>query len=158
MEDQFEINQKPAQPTLSIRFRSRVEDLPRKLGETYGSIVQYLGELDTVPSGPPFAAYYNMDMQDLDIEAGFPVSGAYPAKGEIRANEIPAGNYGSCLYVGPYADCGPAYERLTEFVKGKGYEPSGAAYEYYLNDPMEVPHEEPQTLIVFPLQILEESK
>jgi effector-binding domain-containing protein len=93
-----------------------------------------------------------MDMQDLDVQAGFPVSRALPGKGTIGANEIPAGKYGSCLYVGPYADCGPTYENLTTFVKEKGYEPTGLAYEYYLNDPREEPQQVPQTLIVFPLK------
>jgi effector-binding domain-containing protein len=93
-----------------------------------------------------------MDMQNLDVEAGFPVSRKYPEKGKIEAHEIPAGVYGSCHYTGPYADCGPAYETLTAYVKGKGYEPSGVAYEYYLNDPGEISQEEAQTLIVLALK------
>jgi effector-binding domain-containing protein len=151
MEKLMEITEKPAQPTLSIHFHASVEELPAKLGETYGAIMQYMGELGENPVGPPFAAFYNMDMQNLEIQAGFPVSREYPEKGSIIYFEIPAGEYGSYLYTGPYAECGPAYEALAAYVKGKGYEPSGVAYEYYLNDPNESPGVEPQTLIVYPL-------
>jgi effector-binding domain-containing protein len=112
--------------------------------------MQFIGELGENPVGEPFVAYYNMDMQDLDIEVGFPVSRILPERGAIKANEIPSGDFASYLYIGPYADCGPAYEKLTAFVKEKGYEPSGVAYEYYLNNPAET-GEEPKTLIVFPL-------
>jgi effector-binding domain-containing protein len=152
MEKTIEISEKPAQPTLSVQIHASVEELPAKLGAAYRAIMQYLGELGEDPVGPPFAAFYNMDMQNLDIKAGFPVSQEFPEKGSIVNHEIPPGEYGSFLYTGPYAECGPAYEALTAYVKEKGYEPSGIAYEYYLNDPSESPGVEPQTLIVFPLK------
>jgi effector-binding domain-containing protein len=146
------IREQPAQPTLSLRTRSSVQDLPQFFGKVYGAVIQYLGELGEQPVGPPFAIYYNMDMQNLDLEAGFPVSKEFPAKGELSAGEIPAGKIATCLYTGPYADCGSAYEALAQWVKDNGYEATGVAYEMYLNDPAEVPHEEAQTLIAFPLK------
>jgi hypothetical protein len=44
------------------------------------------------PAGPAFVAHHNMDMQNLDIEQGFPVSKPLPAKGEIQPGEIPPQN------------------------------------------------------------------
>jgi hypothetical protein len=80
----------PSQPTLSVRTRASVEVLPQVLGEVYESIVQYLGELGEQPAGPPFAGYFNMDMQNLDVEIGFPVLKKLPGKGEIQSG----GNWG----------------------------------------------------------------
>ncbi len=137
----------PDQPTLSMRATLAVGDLPQFFGKVYGSIMQYLGEKGEQPAGMPFATYYNLDMQNLDVEAGFPVAKALPGKGEIQASMIPGGKFISTLHVGAYDKCQPAYDALTEWAKQNGYEPSGVAYEYYLNDPNQNPPVEPETEI-----------
>ena len=137
----------PEQPTLSIRATQAVGDLPQFFGHVYGSIMQYLGELGANPSGMPFATYYNLDMQHMDVEAGFPVAKPLPAKGEIQASRIPAGKYVSTVHVGPYDACQPAYDALAEWAKQNGHEPNGIAYEYYLNDPSADPSIQPETEI-----------
>jgi len=147
-----ELKEQPARPTMAIRTRAAVEDLPRVLGEVYGTIAQYLGELGEQPVGPPFTAYYNMDMQDLDVEIGFPVARELPGRGDIQASEIPGGKVATCLYTGPYSDMEPAYDALFQWMEENDYEASGVCYEIYLSDPEEVPPEEWQTQIVFPLK------
>jgi effector-binding domain-containing protein len=147
-----EVVERSAQVVLSMRTRTKVEDLQQFFGKAYGGIMQYLGELGEFPLGMPFGAYYNMDMQDLDVEAGFPVARPIPGKGEIIASQIPAGRFATCLYYGPYDQIAPAYEALTAWIQANGYEPSGIAYEYYLNDPAEVPPEQVATRIEFLLK------
>jgi effector-binding domain-containing protein len=148
-----ELKQLPAQPVLFTRTRTPVENLPQELGKAYDAILKYLAGLSEAPSGPPYACYYNMDMQDLDVEIGFPVAQKLPGNDEIQADEIPAGLYAACEYTGPYSEIGPeAYDPLNHFVTDQGYTPTGVAYEYYLNDPSETPQEELKTRIVFPLQ------
>jgi effector-binding domain-containing protein len=147
-----EMSEQSARPTLSIRTRAPARKLPELLGSGYMKIAQYLAELGEAPMGPPFVAYYNMDMEDLDIEFGFEVGKALPGKEEIQAAEIPAGKQASCMYTGPYPQMGGAYEALTAWVRENGYEPSGAAFEFYLNSPENTPPENLQTQIVFPLK------
>jgi effector-binding domain-containing protein len=115
------------------------------------AIGQYLESLGKSPAGDPFVAYYNMDMQDLDLEMGFPVSGTVPGKGDIEYREIPAGKFATCLHIGPYPELGQAYEALTGWVKQQGYEVSGTAYEHYLNDAAVTPPQELKTLLMFPI-------
>ena len=146
-----EIYEQATQPTVSIRTRSSVEKLPQVLGESYTAIGQYLGSLGEAPSGAPYVAYYNMDMQDLDIEIGFPVSKPVAGAGAIQPSQMPAGKYATCLHQGPYKDCGGAYEALTLWVKEHGYETAGGVYEVYLNDPNVTPPEELKTQIIFQL-------
>jgi effector-binding domain-containing protein len=93
-----------------------------------------------------------MDMQDLDVEIGFPVARELPGRGDIRAGEIAGGKAATCLYTGPYEDIGQPYEALSQWMEENGYEPTGVAYEMYLNDPQETPPEELQTQIMFPLR------
>lgn len=152
MDFQCEIKKQDAQPTLSIRARTPIDGLPKLLGESYSKIVGYLAELDEEPAGAPFAAYFNMDMQDLDVEIGFPVSRLLTGKGDIQASEVPGGKLGVAMHTGRYGDIAPAYDVLTQFVKEQGHEPTGVSYEFYLNDPEETPQEQLLTQIVFPLK------
>jgi effector-binding domain-containing protein len=147
-----EVKEQPAQTTLSIRTRTAVQNLPRVLGEGYGQIAQYLGELGEQPAGPPFAAYYNMDMADLDVELGFPVGRKLAGRADIKVSGLPAGRVASCLYTGPYSDIEPAHTALAKWVAEHGYEVTGICYEFYLNDPDETPPAELQTEIIYPLK------
>jgi effector-binding domain-containing protein len=151
MEYKCEILEKTPQPILAIRSRTSVHELPKLMGDIYDRIGAYLSKLGEYPVGAPFTAYYNMNMQDLDVEIGFPVARTLPASGDIQASVIPAGVFATCHFTGPYQDIGPAYETLTQFIQHSGRQPSGVAYEYYLNNPNETPPEDLQTRIVFPL-------
>jgi len=44
-----------------------------------------LNELGEKPLEAAFAAYYNMDMENLDVEMGFPVAKPLAGRGEIKA-------------------------------------------------------------------------
>jgi effector-binding domain-containing protein len=142
----------PAQITLTIRTRAAVQDLPKVMHKAYSSIVQHLEELGEQPSGPGYAAYHNMDMQNLDVEIGFPVSKELTGKREIKMSEIPSGRYATCIHTGPYSKIEPAYSSLMKWISEKGYEAIGVSYELYLNDPDITPPEKLHTKILFPLK------
>ncbi|MFO7742265.1 MAG: GyrI-like domain-containing protein [Anaerolineae bacterium] len=152
MSYQCELKQWYARPTLAIRTRAAVQDLPRVFEQVYGAIGHYLGELGEPPAGPPFAAYHNMDMQDLDVEIGFPVTRELPGRDDIQAGQLPEGRVATCLHTGPYSDMEPAYAALSQWMEENGYEPTGVAYEMYLSDPQETPPDRHQTQIAFPLK------
>jgi effector-binding domain-containing protein len=122
------------------------------MGKAYGAIYEYLVELGEKPTDAPFAAYYNMDMQDLDLEIGWPVPRELPRKDDIKASEIPGGKAATCIFTGPYSELEPAYNAISQWIKDNGYEITGIAYEFYLNDPGETPPEELQTKIAFRLK------
>ena len=71
----YEINliEPPEQRTLAIRGIHPVEHLPEFFSHAYSSIMAYLAELGESPSAMPYGAYYNLAMNALDLEAGFPV-------------------------------------------------------------------------------------
>jgi effector-binding domain-containing protein len=148
----IEIVERPRQATASVRTRASVSDLPVLMGQTFDKLVQYLGKIGVQPAGPPYSAYYNMDMQDLDVEIGFPVSDAVQGEGDIQANEIPGGKYAACLHTGAYAEIEPAYNALMAWIQEQSKEITGVSYEFYLNDPEQTPQAELQTQILFPLK------
>jgi effector-binding domain-containing protein len=147
-----EVIDRPAQTVLSIRTHTAMQNLPAILGQAYGAIGQYLGQLRQPPAGAPFVFYYNMDMQNLDVEIGFPVAAKLPGQGNIQPNEIPGGKAAVCLYTGPYNQMEPAYGALMQWMADQGYESAGTGMEVYLNDPQQVPPEALQTQIVFPIK------
>lgn len=151
-----EIKHFETRPVLSIRFRCAAQDLPEYFGRVYGAISRYLGELGEDHAGPAFAAYYNLDMQNLDVEGGFPVSRPLPGKGDIIASEIPGGLYAVCHYTGPYDQVGPAWEHMMQVASEKGYRPHHVSYEWYLNSPEEVPAEELRTDLAFAVTPVED--
>ncbi len=147
----IEIKEEKTQPVLSIRTRVAVQDLPNVIGESYGKIMQYMESIGQQPAGAPFVAYYNMDMDDLDLEIGFPVSKPLDGEGEITRSEIPAGKYVSMMYKGPYAGMEKPYAEMGKWIEEHGYKPKWISYEYYYNSPMEVPESELLTRIVMPV-------
>jgi effector-binding domain-containing protein len=152
MSFECEIKEQPPRSTLCVRTRTPLEKLPDNIGRYIMAIAQYLGEIGEQPAFAPYVAYYNMDMANLDVEIGFPVARKLPGKGEIKPGAIPGGKAGTCMYVGPYQEMPPAYEALTKLVMEKGMEPTGIAYEFYFNGPMDSEPSGLKTLIMFPLK------
>ena len=140
------------QTVLSVRETTSIQELPQRLGAIYAEIAQYLGQLGISPEGPPFVAYYNLDMENLQIEAGIPIAYEAPNKGDIQFSEIMGVEAATCLHVGPYTQLESAYNALTEWIIAQGYETTGVAYEFYLNEPDQAPPEELMTRIVLPLK------
>ena len=140
------------QPTLNIRTRTPVSRLPNALGEAYKSIYEHLASIGELPFGAPYVAYYNMDMEDLDIEIGCPVARPLPARDTIKQGEIPGGRYGATTFTGPYHELSGAYEALTQWVQANKFDTTGTVYEIYLNDPGQVQPHELQTQLLFQLK------
>ena len=141
---------KREQPTVSIRTRARVEELPMLIGAGYGKMAAYLGELGEYLSDVPYVAYHNMDMQNLDVELGFPVPKALPEKGDIRSGSIPEGRVVSCMYRGAYREMVSTYTEMADWIEKNGLQPAGTVYECYYNGP-DYPESELLTMIVMPV-------
>ena len=118
-----------AQPAMSVRTRSSVQDLPQILGPNFGKIMGNIQSSGEQMAGAPFVAYYNMDMQDLDIEIGIPSSKALPNKDDIKASEIPAGKYATVIHVGPFDKMEGTYEALQKWIDENGYETTGTHHD-----------------------------
>lgn len=148
----IELIEQETQTVLFIRTRTTFADMPKVIGESYAKIAQYLAGLGEQPAGMPYAAYHNLDMQDMDVEMGFPVVKKMPGKGEIKPGEIPAGKYVTCLYKGAYAQAENAYNQIFNWMSENDRKPAGVYYEYYYNAPDEVPESELLTKIAIPVK------
>ena len=140
------------EPTLTMRTHTSVDRLPLFLGTAYGSVVSYLAAQGRHPAGPPFVLYHNMDLADLDVEAGFPLRRRVTGTDQLVAGEIAECKAATCTHVGSYETIGESYEMLAKWMEAKGFEGTGEAYEFYLNDPSETPPERLRTRIICPIK------
>lgn len=148
----WELKDREIRPAIVVRRRAPVQQLPQVLGQAWAAIMEYAGRKGVSPTGPPFVAYHNMDMADLDLEIGFPFPEDLSGEGEVQSVHLPGGRAAECLYVGSYDQIGEAYDSLQAWLDAHGHTPTGISYEFYLNDPRTTRPEELQTQVVFPLR------
>lgn len=152
MSQDFRIEERAPQPALSIRTRTNMAGLAEFFDRAYNAVLARLAELGEEPAGAPFAYYHNLDFNDLDIEAGFPVSRALDASGEVQATTLPGGRYCVGLHQGSYDALSQSWDALVNYATAQGHTPAGFAIEYYLTDPSQVAPEDNQTLLTLPLE------
>jgi effector-binding domain-containing protein len=152
MSNKIELKEVKEQPVLSIRKTTPMKNLQQELGQAYQALFQYLGQLGEAPADAPFAGYFNMDMEALDVEMGVPVTKPLAGKGEIKAGSIPAGRQVHCLYKGSYSQLEAVYADINKWMNENGCAPTGVVYEFYLKSPADVPENELETRIVFPVK------
>ncbi|RDU24721.1 GyrI-like domain-containing protein [Anaerosacchariphilus polymeriproducens] len=147
----IEILKPREQHALTVRTTTKVENLPMLIGQTYDKMCKYVEEMGEYLTDVPYVAYYNMDMENLDVEMGFPVSKKLADKEDMKSVIIPEDYAIFCMYRGPYAEMGPVYEEMTKWIEDNGYRPKMPVYEYYYNSP-EVPESELLTKILMPVE------
>ncbi len=151
MENNIKLEQLNTQPVLTIRRRTKLENLPQVIGQSYGQLMEHLNQIGAQPVDAPYTAYYNLDMNDLDVEMGFPIAEMQKDSGDIKARCLPECEAVTCLYKGLYADMADVYNEIFRWIEENGKKAAGVYYEYYYNSPNEVPESELLTKIVIPV-------
>ncbi len=145
----------PPQPVMTIRCRTSLAGLPMKIGENYHMLMACLDEYHEQPVYAPYTAYFEMDMENLDVAMGFPVRQLLPARPPVLAEMIPAGSFAIVQYKGPYSGLSEVYQALTTWIREQNLvqieTPAGFYFEYYFNSPQEVPESELLTEIRIPV-------
>jgi hypothetical protein len=74
-----------------------------------------------------------------------------PAATALRLERLTEGPAAQLLYVGPYADEGPAIERLHAFIAEQRFRRAGKHHEIYLGDPRRAAPEKLKTIVRQPV-------
>ena len=131
----YEIKLLHSLQTASIRTKTTISNLPDTIVKSYGAIKEHLVTTGTNCSGVPFAIYYNMEINNLDVELGFPVAKNIVEKGEIKNSRVPGGKVVSFTHVGPYSELESSYNNAFGWIKQNMFKPNRMVCEFYLNDP-----------------------
>ena len=146
--------QQTEQTALLIEHQTDLQNFGKLIGESFMKIGAYLDELGEVTTDIPFAvypAYEEMTNENIKMAVGFYTPKALPAKGDIQSVVIPARKIVVCLHKGNYEELAVLYNEMGDWIKQKGYEPSGTSIEHYYTGP-EVPESEHITRIVMPVK------
>jgi hypothetical protein len=116
----IEVKELSAVPVVVVRGRVPPAGIHDFLSGSHTDVLRVLGEQRRSPAGPPFARFTAVE-DGFEVEAGFPAAAALDPAGRADA--------------------------LGEWLAAHGYEPTGTAWESYLDEP-DVP--DPRTLVTFP--------
>lgn len=122
-------------PTAVVRARVPVAELPIFFQKAFSATWKALREQGLTPTGPPFALYHGIPTQSVDVEAGFPVTIAPHADGEVAAGTLPGGRAVEAVHVGPYDTMGETYGQVEQWMVGQRLQPGPVVWESYLSDP-----------------------
>ena len=139
MRYEISIRRLKAQPVMSIRGRTTVENLPRTVGEFLREVGGYVRKQGGQAAGPLFTRYRPTSGPDLDLEAGIPVLAALPPSGRVRPGELPGGEVAVTVHVGPYEGLPAAGEALQTWARQNGREAAGPDWQSYVMDPATEP-------------------
>lgn len=149
----IELTQQAEQFTLHVRLKTSVGGLNEAFDKNFALIESYLSEIGEQPAAAPYAAYYNHDMQNLDVEMGFPVAKALPGRDEIKAGIIPAFEQAVCgIHKGSYNSLDETYGQLYQYIADNNFEISGAHYDFYISNPDNTSENELITRIAIPVK------
>lgn len=149
----IELTQQAEQFTLHVRLKTSVAGLNEAFDKNFALIESYLSEIGEQPAAAPYAAYYNHDMQNLDVEMGFPVAKALPGRDEIKAGIIPAFEQAVCgIHKGSYNSLDETYGQIYQYIADNNFEISGAHYDFYISNPDNTSENELITRIAIPVK------
>lgn len=131
----IEITERDEQPTAVVRAVVPLTDLTDFFGRSYAAVAAALAEQDCRIAGPPFAKYYGMPTDRIDIEAGFPVAGPFASAGAVQPGSLPGGRCYEAMHTGPYDTLEETYNAILEQIGRDGGTPGEVMWEHYLTDP-----------------------
>jgi effector-binding domain-containing protein len=143
------IDKRPKQTYMGIRIIAPFKGMSKEIGRIADELNSWVDENKIMTVGPPFLRFHVIDMRGfMDISFCVPVSKALPNNGQVKADEIPAGQYASLIYSGGGISGNRA---LIEWVRAQGMgfdrwdteqgDNFRGRYETYLTDPTVEPRQ-----------------
>lgn len=123
--------------------------------QSFRKISSYLEERKLLCAGAPIVCFHNMDLDNLDVEVGFPVANHtvfnyMDEENEILKKIVPIQKIITAIDLGPYELQDSTLEELFLWAKDRGYELHGDIYYQYLND-LNRPSSEYLTKMMLPI-------
>ena len=142
----------PKQQVISTRKTINfMKDFSDFTPEVFVEIMAYVETLDSLLGGEPFACFHNMDLENLDVEVGFPIADSINGQDEIKISTIPSEKVVTAIDQGPYESLDPSLNDLFIYIKNNNLEILGPIYYHYLNN-TNCPEKEYLTKIIIPVK------
>ncbi len=136
----------------AIRSVVAAEDVPDFMSDALELVAGALRTAGLTPAGPPFARYFSMSPDGLDVAAGFPVAEPFLGAGVVHPGELPAGPAAVATFVGPYDGLEAAWTTVRRRIAEMGWTRGDEPWEVYVIGPGSgVDEAEWRTQLVWPL-------
>lgn len=124
-------------PTTTAALRERVpmSDLTAFFDRAFHAASTVLERQGVAITGPPFAVYFDMPTDSVDIAAGFPAAAPVAPEDGVRGLELPGGRAVRVVHRGSYDSLGETYRRIAEWLAGRNLVPGVLMWESYLTEP-----------------------
>ncbi|MBU0561644.1 MAG: GyrI-like domain-containing protein [Bacteroidetes bacterium] len=169
MSEKVEIVERELTYTLEVNENAQMWKLPKIIGQSYRSIMDYSSKKNNEITEAPFVRYLNINWEEMEKDSkivmfmkmfsrkwnmliGFPLNNKLDGEGKIEAGMIPAGRYLKSMHRGPYQKVGDTYKAMQSFGKKESLQFKGESIEFYLNDPQITKKEDLETIVLIPLK------
>ncbi|HEX6510120.1 MAG TPA: GyrI-like domain-containing protein, partial [Chloroflexota bacterium] len=153
-ETQFTVEIQELQPQVvaGIRAIATQAEIGATFRELLPEIVEYLREIGVSPVGAPYARYFHVGADRVDMEVGIAIDRPIDGNARVEPGELPGGEAATTVHVGSYDGLTEAYDALVAWIEEEGRVRTGLPWEVYAMDPEHVPEpDEWQTRIFWPL-------
>lgn len=159
MEYIIEKKELAAQPVLVVRKRVRRAEIAATIGAELPKVFLHAQQRGIAIAGYPITRYPESSMGTVTLETGMRVSAHKDqwqmgeSDGGVVGEMLPGGPAAVTIHSGPYDQLQAAYAALEEWIASNGYQPAGAPWEAYLNDPADHPNPQDwKTEVSWPLK------
>jgi AraC family transcriptional regulator len=130
-----EIREIDPQPFMAIQFNSSQSELGQHFGEVLPAAFGHVMGQGAEPAGMPVAQYLHVDLDNMEVLAGVPVTEPLPESDRVKNGTLPGGRVAVTRHVGPYDTLGETWRGLESWIAENGREGNGAPWESYVTDP-----------------------
>lgn len=124
-----------ARPTAVVRGSVPVTGLPAFFDRAHSVLSATVAVQGVTVTGPAFALYQGPLTATVDLETGLPTDRAVAPDGDVVAGSLPACRVARVVHAGSFDGLGAAWQRLGEWVAGRGLRGGDVFWEVYLTEP-----------------------
>ncbi len=143
---EIKTEERTEQPILVVRRRVKRGDIAATIGTELPKVFMHAQRRGFALVSFPITRYPEVSQGLITLETGVRVaqhSGTWSSaegEGDVLAETLPAGTVAVTIHTGMYDKLQDAYGALEEWIAANGYQPNGAPWEAYLNDPSDHPN------------------
>lgn len=120
---------------ISIRDHSTAAELSNKFAELYGELSGLMKKQSLDFDASLFGIYHGFSPEDVDVEAGIPVSGSPEPEGRMNIINTYEGKAVKLDFHGPYSSLSVGWNAMIKYIEDNNLKASAPCFEVYVTDP-----------------------
>jgi AraC family transcriptional regulator len=150
----LEFRDLPEQIVGSIRGRVAVDGLGSWIADAIEELFNQLAVQGIRPAGAPFAIMPAPNGgKAVAVEVALPAIREVAQRGRVQGRVVPACRALTTLHYGAYDELDGAYQALAAAMEEQGIAPAAEPREVYLTNPREIPPDDSQTELIWPVAV-----